>query len=85
MNDLIPFKKKISNYANKIYKGGSKFRNGDTIVARITPCLENGKTAFVDILNKNEVGFGSTEFIVLRNRPQLTDKYFLFYFSISKY
>ena len=85
MDDLVPFKKTISNYTNKIYKGGSKFRNGDTIVARITPCLENGKTAFVNILDKNEVGFGSTEFIVLRNKPHLTDEHFLFYFAISTY
>ena len=45
---------------------GMKFRNGDTLVARITPCLENGKTAFVDFLADEEVGWGSTEYIVLR-------------------
>ena len=48
---------------------GSKFRNGDTLFARITPCLENGKTGFVQFLPDSEaVGFGSTEFIVLRSR-----------------
>lgn len=45
---------------------GMKFRNGDTLVARITPCLENGNTAFVDFLADGEVGWGSTEYIVLR-------------------
>lgn len=45
---------------------GMKFVNGDTLVARITPCLENGKTAFVDFLADGEVGWGSTEYIVLR-------------------
>ncbi|MBA4422364.1 MAG: restriction endonuclease subunit S [Syntrophus sp. (in: bacteria)] len=45
---------------------GMKFENGDTLVARITPCLENGKTAFVDFLANGEVGWGSTEYIVLR-------------------
>ena len=45
---------------------GMKFVNGDTLVARITPCLENGKTAFVDFLTDGEVGWGSTEYIVLR-------------------
>lgn len=45
---------------------GMKFWNGDTLVARITPCLENGKTAFVDFLANGEVGWGSTEYIVLR-------------------
>ena len=46
--------------------GGSKFVAGDTLLARITPCLENGKTALVDFLAHGEVAFGSTEFIVLR-------------------
>ena len=48
---------------------GSKFRNGDTLFARITPCLENGKTGFVQFLPSDDaVAFGSTEFIVLRTR-----------------
>ncbi len=50
---------------------GTKFTNGDTLLARITPCLENGKTAFVDFLEDGQVGWGSTEFIVLRPRPPL--------------
>jgi type I restriction enzyme S subunit len=46
---------------------GTKFQNGDTLVARITPCLENGKTGFVNFLDEERpVAFGSTEFIVLR-------------------
>ncbi len=45
---------------------GARFVNGDTLLARITPCLENGKTVFVDFLAQKEVGWGSTEFIVLR-------------------
>jgi type I restriction enzyme S subunit len=45
-----------------------RFRNGDTLFARITPCLENGKTGFVNFLQENEVACGSTEFIVLRGR-----------------
>jgi type I restriction enzyme S subunit len=51
---------------------GTKFINGDTLLARITPCLENGKTAYVDFLEKDQVGWGSTEYIVMRpkdNRP----------------
>jgi type I restriction enzyme S subunit len=47
---------------------GSKFQNGDTLFARITPCLENGKTAYVQCLTDGEVASGSTEFIVLRSR-----------------
>ncbi len=46
---------------------GSKFQKGDTLFARITPCLENGKTGFVQFLYDKEVGLGSTEFIVLRS------------------
>ena len=45
---------------------GSKFQNHDTLLARITPCLENGKTAFVDFLGENEIAIGSTEYIVMR-------------------
>jgi len=48
---------------------GMRFSNGDTLVARITPCLENGKTAFVDFLNDGEVAWGSTEYVVLRPKP----------------
>jgi type I restriction enzyme, S subunit len=45
---------------------GAKFINGDTLFARITPCLENGKTAYVDFLENGQVGWGSTEYIVMR-------------------
>lgn len=45
---------------------GTKFINGDTLLARITPCLENGKTAYVDFLRQDQVGWGSTEYIVIR-------------------
>jgi type I restriction enzyme S subunit len=48
---------------------GARFANGDTLVARITPCLENGKTAFVDFLEDGQFGWGSTEYIVLRPEP----------------
>ena len=52
----------------KEFKGGTKLQNGDVLVARITPCLENGKTGLVTLLEENEVGFGSTEFIVIRGK-----------------
>lgn len=54
---------------------GARFMNGDTLVARITPCLENGKTAFVDFLADGEVAWGSTEYIVLRPKPPIPDLY----------
>jgi type I restriction enzyme S subunit len=50
---------------------GMKFINGDTLVARITPCLENGKTAYVDFLPDGGVGWGSTEYIVLRPKGKI--------------
>ena len=53
------------------YGSGTRFINGDTLVARITPCLENGKTAYVDFLEPTATGWGSTEFIVMRPRPPL--------------
>ena len=57
--------------AERDFTSGTKFQNGDTLLARITPCLENGKTAFVDFLAEDEVGWGSTEFLVLRPKPPL--------------
>jgi type I restriction enzyme S subunit len=52
----------------KIFNGGVKFQNGDVAIARITPCLENGKTGLITLLEKDEVGFGSTEFIIVRGK-----------------
>lgn len=49
-------------------KGGTRFMQGDTLMARITPCLENRKTGFVDSLASDQVGIGSTEFITIRTR-----------------
>lgn len=60
------------------FTSGMKFRNGDTLFARITPCLENGKTAFVDFLDGDEVGFGSTEYIVMRPRQVTLTEYTYF-------
>jgi len=56
-------------YVLREFGSGTRFRNGDALLARITPCLENGKTAFVQGLPDGAVGWGSTEFIVLRSRP----------------
>jgi type I restriction enzyme S subunit len=59
-------------------KSGARFVNGDTLMARITPCLENGKVAFVDCLASTEVGTGSTEFLVLRPREPLPAEFAYF-------
>ena len=83
MDVLRPFYRDIPYYVEECFSGGTKFRNGDTIMARITPCLENGKTAQVSILNDGEVGFGSTEYIVFRAKEGIADKDYLYYLICS--
>ncbi len=66
----------VDNFILKEFAGGSKFQNGDTLLARITPCLENGKTAFVNFLcDQKTVGFGSTEFIVMRAKKGISPQF----------
>jgi type I restriction enzyme S subunit len=57
------------------FGSGMRFRNGDTLLARITPCLENGKTAFVQCLPDDTVGWGSTEYIVMRPKAPVPAGY----------
>ena len=57
------------------FGSGMRFTNGDTLIACITPCLENGKTAYVDFLQDGEVGWGSTEYIVMRPRPSIPNEF----------
>lgn len=83
MDKLRPFTKVVPSVEQAEFSGGTKFANGDTIMARITPCLENGKTAFVDCLKENEIAFGSTEFIVLRAKPGVSDSQFVYYLATS--
>ena len=78
MDKLQPFCRDIPRYELEPFSGGTKFRNGDTIMARITPCLENGKTAKVAVLDDGEVGFGSTEYIVFRAKDGV-DEDFIYY------
>ena len=83
MDVLQPYCRAIPSFSFEPYIGGTKFKNGDTIMARITPCLENGKTAMVNILDDNEIGFGSTEYIVFRAKNNITDPYFIYYLVTS--
>ena len=62
----------------KEYNGGMKFQNGDTLMARITPCLENGKVAYINFLEENEVAFGSTEYIVIASKGEIAPEVFYF-------
>lgn len=57
------------------FKSGTRFQNGDTLLARITPCLENGKTGYVDFLEEGQIGWGSTEYIVLAPKPPLPPQF----------
>ena len=83
MDKLQPFCRDICEYELTKFTGGTKFRNGDTIMARITPCLENGKTAKINILNNGEIGFGSTEYIVFRAKEGISDPDFIYYLVTS--
>lgn len=81
--DVLPqHARAIERIESREYIGsGMRFRNGDTLIARITPCLENGKTAFVDGLDKGEIAHGSTEYIVLASKDGETDSLFGYYIA----
>ena len=85
MDKLQPFCRDIPEFVFEEYNGGTKFRNDDTIMARITPCLENGKIAKVSILSSGEIGFGSTEYIVFRAIDGVSDADFLYYLICSPF
>ena len=68
MKDLNNLSLSISSSRDREFSSGSRFSQGDTLVARISPCLENGKIGFVDFMKEGEVGWGSTEFVILRSK-----------------
>lgn len=69
----------------KAYNGGVRFQNGDTLIARITPCLENGKAAYINILNDKEVAFGSTEYIVFSSVDTMPSSFYYFLIRSKKF
>ena len=69
----------------KAYNGGVRFQNGDTLIARITPCLENGKAAYINILNDKEVAFGSTEYIVFSLVDTMPSSFYYFLIRSKKF
>lgn len=73
----------ISDGVIRDVSSATTFRNGDTLLAKITPCLENGKTGFVMHLKENEVARGSTEFVVLRTKGQASP-YWVYCLARSK-
>lgn len=81
MEQLVPHSRDIYSWTYEPYSGGAKFQNGDTIMARITPCLENGKHAFISLLDEKEIAYGSTEYIVIRGRDGISDNRFVYYLT----
>jgi type I restriction enzyme S subunit len=80
MADLHEGERDVSGIGSRLFNGGgSKFKNGDTLFARITPCLENGKTAKVSGLPDNAICHGSTEFIVMAAKDPGIDEDFVYY------
>lgn len=84
MDILLEHGRAPTQIAEREFTGsGTKFQNGDTLIARITPCLENGKTAFIQSLPKDVVAHGSTEYIVLTGKLGHSDNLFAYYVARS--
>ena len=82
MQQVETANRSVNEINHRAFKGsGTRFQNGDTLLARITPCLENGKTAYVDFLDEAEVGHGSTEFIVITGIEGVSDDLFVYYLT----
>lgn len=83
MADVTPGNAFVYPLKERVYKGGgSRFQSGDTLFARITPCLENGKIVRSKH-TKNEPCFGSTEFFIFRGKPNISDATYVFYLALS--
>jgi type I restriction enzyme S subunit len=78
MSNMPTSSARAIQWETREFTSGMKFINGDTLLARITPCLENGKTAYVDFLLEGQVGWGSTEYIVFHSKEQLPPEYTYF-------
>lgn len=83
MDRLEPGHRDVTATETRAFSSGSKFEAGDTLMARITPCLENGKIARYLPENESEKAAGSTEFIVLRGQPGVTITDFAYYFATT--
>lgn len=84
MADVEPEMRNVVASEKRKYKsGGARFQNGDTLMARITPCLENGKISRYFTQGGSDVAHGSTEFIVIRGRSGVTDSDFAYYLTRS--
>lgn len=84
MKALTPNYKLVRTEQNKIFNGGgSRFKDGDVLMARISPCLENGKISRYQAIEKDSVAHGSTEFIVIRHRDKITYPEYIYYLAQS--
>lgn len=83
MDQVVPGQRNVSAAENRVFKGGSKFEHGDTLMARITPCLENKKIAQYLPPNHASPSAGSTEFIVIRGKNDVSITPFAYYFVQS--
>lgn len=83
MEDLTPGVRFVRAQKRRLLTGGARFRGGDTLFARITPCLENGKISQYD--PKSQFGFGSTEFIVIRARCGVADPVYIHYLATTDF
>ncbi len=82
MDSVSPGARYVDAVGQRAFEGGgARFMHDDTLMARITPCLENGKIARFRGKSASEVAFGSTEFIVIRGRPDVTDNDFAHYLT----
>ena len=83
MTDVNPGNAFVYPLKKRVYKGGgSRFQSGDTLFARITPCLENGKIVRCEHVS-NGPCFGSTEFFIFRGKPNVSDPTYIFYLALS--
>lgn len=83
MDQIIPGQGRVSASEIRTFKGGSKFQPEDTLMARITPCLENGKISRYISVDVDQPAAGSTEFIVLRGKEGYSTTPFAYYFATS--
>ncbi|MHB9022210.1 MAG: restriction endonuclease subunit S [Halothiobacillus sp.] len=84
MDALPEHSREIARIDAREFTGsGTRFKNGDTLLARITPCLENGKTAYVSGLEDDAVAHGSTEYIVIAEKQNVSDGLFAYYLARS--
>lgn len=74
----ISFKAKELKTISEVYKGFTYFKDNDVLLAKITPCFENGKAGIARNL-KNGIGFGSTEYIVIRANTDLVYPEWIYY------